>query len=133
MTQAITQIPTDSKFVFAFRIHGEITSDDMSQMSERMNAAYDAHDQDLSLLLIFDDYRGSEFGAGLNVESIKAQFRALARLKKYVVVGAPETTASMIRTFGAFLPVDALTYDIEDEELAWREVGARVVASRETE
>jgi hypothetical protein len=127
-SEAITQIAVDNPLVFAFSIHGEVTSDDMEAMAKTMNAAFDM-EQDVSMLLIFAQYEDREMGAGLNMETIKAQFRSLANVKKYAVVGAPSAAETMIAVLDKVIPVDARTFDAAQEPDAWQFVGARPVGT----
>jgi len=122
-TAHITQLQVDEPSVFAFVIHGEVSQDDMKRMAATMNAAFDTHDS-VSMLLIFAPYEGSETGAGLNVETLKSQFRSLRHVEKYAVVGAPRAAAALINTMGSLIPVEARTFDAADEQEAWRFVGA---------
>ncbi len=124
----VTRIATDVPTVYAFRISGEITGDDMEAMSHVMNTAFD-NNETVSMLLLFDGYEGRETGAGLNWESIKAQFRSLANVEKYAVVGAPSGAAAMIDFMDKIIPVDARSFPASDESAAWAFVGARAVAS----
>ncbi len=120
----IQQIPVDTPTVFAFRIQGEIDSEDMKFMASTMDSAFDRFDG-VSMILIFDAYEGQELGAALNLEVLKSQFRALTNVDKYAVVGAPSAAATFIDLMDKVIPVDARTFDRDDEETAWEFVGAR--------
>lgn len=128
-TATISEIATDTPSVFAFRIRGTVRADDLRRMAERMNAAFDRHDT-AHMLLIFDGYEGQETGAGFDWETLKAQFRSLGKVGKYAVVGAPDGARKMIETMDAINPVDAKTFDREDEAAAWRFVGSRPAGTR---
>lgn len=122
--KTIIPIPASSPDVYAFRIRGEVTADDMHAMGELMNAAFDAKSS-VSMLLIFDSFEGRERGAGLDADSLKSRFRALGNVDKYAVVGAPSAAATMINVMDKIIPVDARTYDADKEDEAWAFVGAR--------
>lgn len=122
-TKSINEIATDRADVFAFRIRGEVSSEDMQAMAARMNAAFDTHET-VSMLLIFEGFEGSDTGAAFDIETIKAQFRALGKVDKYAVVDAPSSAAGMIETMGKVIPVEARTFDAGQEAEAWRFVGA---------
>ncbi len=124
----IEQITVDQPSVYAFRIRGEVGADDMKAMSETMNAAFDQHPT-VSMLLIFEQYNGVELGAGMDMETMSAQFRSLASVDKYAVVGAPGFAATLINVMDKLIPTDARTFDRSDEQAAWAFVGARPVAS----
>lgn len=126
-TTNIQQIPTTTPAVFAFEITGEVTSHDMQQMSTFMLDAFDVFDK-VSMLLILAGYEGSEFAAGLNWDSIKAQMKSLTNVEQYVVVGAPSAAEKLIEGLNALIPVDAKTFETSEIEDAWRTIGAAPLA-----
>ena len=117
------QIPVDNPLVYAFHIAGEVTAEDMKAMATTMNAAFDIHPL-VSMLLIFDHYEAADAGAGLNMETISSQFRALAKVDKYAVVGVPSAATTMIKVMDKIIPTDARTFEAAQEPDAWRFVGA---------
>ncbi|WP_322889660.1 MULTISPECIES: STAS/SEC14 domain-containing protein [unclassified Yoonia] len=123
---SVTRITTDNPLVYAFMIRAEVTTDDMEGMARLMNAAFDKA-EDVSMLLIFEHFEGRETGAGLNWETMKAQFRSLANVNKYAVVGAPDAARTMIGVMDKIIPVDARTFDAAQEAEAWAFVGARPI------
>lgn len=127
-TPTIKRVPTDNPAVFAFRITGRVTSEDMHAMAELMNKAFDAFDK-VSMVLVFEGFGGRETGATFEPEAMKAQFRSVAKVDKYVVVGAPESAAKMVEGFGKILPVDAQAFPREKEDEAFAVVGARPLAA----
>jgi hypothetical protein len=122
--QAVHPVPTTREDLLAFRITGKVEKEDMHEMAEMANAAFDRHET-VDMLLIFDNFSGPDTGALFDGEAMKAQFRALTNVDRYVVVGAPDSARSMIETMGAIIPVTAMTFDKGDEEKAWVELGAR--------
>lgn len=126
-TKSVIQIETSRPELYAFRITNEVTADDMESMAKTMNTAFDAHDDKIDLLLIFDRYDGAEFGAGWGWESIKSRFKSVANLNRYVVVGVPEDAKDVIAAMGKVIPVKAETHD--SEESAWRALNAEAVAA----
>ncbi|WP_299966481.1 STAS/SEC14 domain-containing protein [uncultured Roseobacter sp.] len=123
-TSSITQIATSRDDLFAFRIAGKVSREDMTAMARYMNDVFDAREK-VDMLLIFDHYDGAETGASLSWDSIKSRIRSISEVDRYVVVGAPENAAEMIETFGKLMPVETETYDTE--EPAWRSLGAEAV------
>ncbi|SHJ42279.1 SpoIIAA-like [Palleronia salina] len=124
VTPSIRQAPSTEDHVFAFHIMGEITSDEMEAMGAYMNEQFEHHDN-VSMLLIFDRFEGSEAGAGLNWESLKAQLKSVTKVDRYAVVGAPSTPSRLVEVFGKVLPLKAQSFDRGDEDAAWQFVGAR--------
>ncbi len=117
----VREVPNDTAGVYAFHILGEVTAEDMSAMAEHMNERFDRHDK-VSMLLIFDAFRGAEKGANTDWGVIKSRLRALSKVDKYAVVNAPERAERMIEAMNAVIPVEARTFDSADA--AWAFVGA---------
>jgi len=126
-TAGITQIATDRADLYAFRITGKISDDAMEAMAEHMNTVFDAHSDKVDMLMIFERFEGTEFGASWDWDVIKNRFRALRHVDRYVVVKAPGSADKMIETLDKVLPVQAETFD--DEALAWQSLQARAIAA----
>lgn len=125
----IKQITVDNPRVFAFRIHGEVSAEDLQGMAKIMNDAFDRHES-VSMLLVFDQFEGLENGAGFDMDTLKSQFRSLANVDKYAVVGAPSAAATVINVMDKVIPTDARTFDRSDEAAAWIFVGAKPTGMR---
>lgn len=125
-SETINQIPVDNHLVYAFRISGEINAEDLKAMGAVMNDAFDSHPS-VSMLLIFDQFEGLDAGAGFDKETFTSQFRSLAKVDKYAVVGAPSSAATMINVMDKVIPTDARTFLPSEEAAAWAFVGASPV------
>ncbi len=124
LNETIVQIPTTSPDVYAFRIRGKVTAEDMHAMAETMNAVFDSG-RTVSMLLHFDAFDGTEAGAMFDVENLKSRFRSLAHVDKYAVIGAPKIAAAMVDLMDKVIPVDARSFDQAEATDAWAFVGAR--------
>ena len=122
-SESINQIPVDNPLIYAFRINGEINADDLKAMGAIMIDAFDVHPS-VSMLLIFDQFEGLDAGAGFDKETFTSQFRSLAKVDKYAVVGAPSVAATMINVIDKVIPTDARTFLRSEEAAAWAFVGA---------
>ena len=120
MTGYINRIDVNKRSVYAFEITGKVSKEDMESMAKTMNAAFDAHDGKVDMMLIFTDYDGSEFGATLDDDVIASRFRAVTNVGKYVVVGAPDSAESAINLFGKLLPVETHTFELSEIDKAWK-------------
>ena len=118
---SIREVAHDREDLFAFRIVGEVTKVDMEEMSHYMDAQFKSHDK-VSMLLIFDPYKGAQTGATLSWDVIKTRVKSLTKVERYVVVNAPERAKSKIETMGSLIPVETKTFDEEAE--AWAYLGA---------
>ena len=123
---SILQAATSRHDLFAFRITGKVTREDMTEMAEYMNNVFDKHEH-VDMLMIFDRYDGAETGATMSWEALKSRFRSLTNVNRYVVVGAPEAASKLIEAMGSILPVEAEIYD--DEVAAWRALDAEAKAA----
>jgi hypothetical protein len=121
---AIRHVPTTRDNLLAFRVSGRVGKEDMHRMAEMANAAFDRFET-VDMLLIFENFAGQDTGALFDGEAMKAQFRSLANVGRYIVVGAPDSARAMIETMGSILPIKAATFDKGDEEKAWVELDAR--------
>jgi len=122
-SSSIEPIATTRPDLFAFRIVGEVSAGDMDAMAKFMNAAFDRHDK-VDMLLVFERFDGSEVGSMFDMDVIKAQWRSLAKVGKYVVVGAPDAAGTMIETMGTVLPIETRTFDKSELQQAWTYLGA---------
>ena len=121
VSPSIREAPNDREDVFAFHIVDEVSADEMQEMSHYMDTQFDRHDK-VSMILIFDRYRGSESGASLNWDVIKTRLKSLTKVEIYALVNAPGSVARLLEVFGRLIPVDAKAFDNEAE--AWAYVGS---------
>lgn len=101
-----------------FEILGKIAQEDLEWMSRRVEEAF-ADRHTIDILLIMRHYDGAELSAVLNSEVLKVQAESIWHVRKYGVVGAPLWAKAMINLFAPLSPVEAKTFDLEDEEQAW--------------
>ena len=127
MTDAVRRLPSDRPDLYAFEIAGEVTSADQEAMADTMNAAFDAHEDKVDMLLVFRDYEGAETGSMLDLDVLKSRLRSIAKVNRYVVVGAPGAANAMIETMGKLMPVESRTFPLAELGAAWALLGARPV------
>jgi hypothetical protein len=121
-SETIHQIRTNKCNLYAFRITGRVTRDDMEDMGRLMNDVFDNSDK-VDMLLIFDRFDGAETGASLGWESLKSRVRSVTNVRRYVVAGAPGSARGLIEAMGKLLPVEAETF--ANESAAWRALDAQ--------
>ena len=122
-TNSITQVKTTRPDLYAFRIMRMVTHEDMEAMAKVMNDAFERHDDKVDLLLIFDRYDGAESGATWSWEALKSRFKSITNVRRYVVVGAPDSAEDLIERMSKIIPVEAETHDTE--VAAWRSLDAQ--------
>ena len=81
----------------------------------------------IDMLLIFDRYDGAESGATWSWEALQSRFKSITNIRRYVVVGAPESAEDLIESMSRIMPVDAETHDTEIA--AWRSLDAEAIAA----
>lgn len=122
---SILQINTSRDDLFAFRISGEVSRNDMAAFAEYVNDVFD-RTETVDVLIIFDRYEGAEAGASLSWASMKSRFRSVSNVGRYVAVGAPDAAETVIDVMDHLIPVKAETFDTEAS--AWRSLRAEAVA-----
>ncbi len=119
---AISQISTNRPDLLAFEVTGKIAEADIEGMASTVSAAFERFDK-IDLLLTMPGYDGAELGAVFDKESFATTLRSGAHVRHYAVVGAPAWARAMINVFSPLSPVEAKTFDLEEEEEAWAWIG----------
>ncbi|NMG41863.1 hypothetical protein GRZ55_21765 [Chelativorans sp. ZYF759] len=117
-TLNISKVDTTEPRLHAFEIVGKITRADVEWMADVLRAAFEAQDS-LDILIVMKRYEGIEAGAIFDRKALSAQARSASQVDKYAVVGAPDWAEAMINFFSPISPVQARTFDLEDEQAAW--------------
>lgn len=101
-----------------FRIAGRVTRAGMAGMADRALAAFRRHDR-IDMLPVVDACDGSDAGASLSVDAMKARTASPWNVRAYATAGAPEAASEMVETMGRLIPVDAKSFPTEREAKAW--------------
>ena len=128
MQAPVREIRTTAPNVLAFDVPGEVSEEDLEMMARRVDAAFETNEQ-VSVLLQYENYQGNELGALLDPEVVKTHFKALANLHRYAVVGAPGHMDLALKAISAVLPIEPKTFDKTQAAEAWDWVGARPEAT----
>jgi hypothetical protein len=115
---AIRRRPSPRPDLLVFEISGKIAKADIEDMARQTETAFDVYDK-VDMLLIMTDFEGMDAGAVFDKEALSAQARSVPHVRKYGVVGAPGWARAMIEVSDFLSPVDAKTFDLEEEALAW--------------
>jgi hypothetical protein len=118
-TETIKEFDPGIADVYAFRITGAVTRDDMAAMGERMNDVFGRTDDKVDMLLVFETERSSEPGASFSADAMTAQSKALTNVRNYVVANAPGQAGGIVESMGKVMPVEARSFDTEEAALAW--------------
>jgi hypothetical protein len=125
---AVTQIPTNSPTVYAFKVDGHIDDDTSEAMAKFMNEVFD-RTQSVNMLLDLRGFLGSDWDSMLDGDVLESRFRALSHVARYAVIGAPDKAAKMISLMDTIIPVEAKAFDADEADQAWRFVGATPTAA----
>jgi hypothetical protein len=117
-TAAIRRLPQPRPTLLAFQIAGKIAKADIEGMARQVDEAFDAHDR-IDMMLIMTDFEGMDAGAVFDRDALAAQVRSVRHVRKYAVVGAPAWARAMIEFSDFLSPVEAKTFDLAEEAVAW--------------
>jgi hypothetical protein len=118
LTAAIRRRSSPRPTLLVFEISAKIAKADVEAMAEDVEAAFDAYDK-IDMLLIMTDFEGMDAEAAFDREALGAQARSIRHVRKYGVVGAPAWARAMIEVSDFLSPVDAKTFDLDQEAEAW--------------
>jgi hypothetical protein len=127
VTPSVVEIATDNPAVHAFEIRGGTRAEDIRAMARHMEWVFDEADKaggGVSMLLRMRDYDMGDAYRSASFETLKAQMRSPWHIERYAVIGAPPAARAMIETMAPLMPVDARTFEPEQEAEAWAFVGA---------
>lgn len=119
MTKTIDEFETGIPAVYAFRIKDAVTRDDMAAMGERMTEVFDGAEDKVDMLLVFETDKTSEPGANLSTDAMKAQVKAMSKVRNYVVANAPGQAGGIVESMGKVMPVEARSFDTEEAAITW--------------
>ncbi len=121
----IQQIATTSVDIYAFQVNGHMDDDAAEAMARFMNGVFDRAEGKVSMLLDLSGFTGSDWDTMLDGDVIESRFRALSKVDKYAVIGAPDLAARMIEVMDKIIPVDGRAFNASETDAAWQFVGAR--------
>jgi hypothetical protein len=104
--------------LLVFEIVGNISKPDIEDMASQIDEAFDVYDR-IDILLILSDFEGMDVDAVFDRAALEAQLRSVRHVRKYGVVGAPAWARGMIEFSDLLSPVEAKTFDLDEEAEAW--------------
>lgn len=119
----ISETQTSRPDVFAFHITQSVTEADMDRIATYMCDQFKAHD-DVSMILIFEPADGPVAEAKLDPDLGKSKLRALEKVSKFAVVGAPENGNAILDAMARIIPVEARPFRRAELDAAWQMMGA---------
>lgn len=110
--------------LLAFDVLGKIPVSDMDWMAAQVDEAFSAFEE-VDMLLVMRNFEGADVASAIDPKVVKVQLRSLGKVRRYAVVGAPAWARAMIEFFDIVIPVDAKTFDRDEEAEARRWVDER--------
>lgn len=117
---SIVSASSERADLLCYEVLRKIEKEDIEWMASGVEAAFNRFDV-VDILLVMRNYDGAELGAIFDAKALKAQAESARHLRRYAVVGAPLWAKAMINLFSPVSPVEARTFDLEEESeaLAW--------------
>jgi hypothetical protein len=98
----------------AFEIGGRLDATDMRWMADEVAEAFGKHGR-IDMLVVFRRFDGATAGAAFEPKALKVELSSVVHVRRYGVVGAPAWADAMIAVGGLVTPIEARTFD-QDEE-----------------
>lgn len=121
---AVEEIPADAPHVHAFRVTGKMDDEASVALAEHMNGVFDTAD-DVAMLFDLTAFEPGGSSALFDAEVLRSRLRAVDKVARYAVIGAPEPAARMIGVMDRIIPVDARTFAPDEADAAWAFVEER--------
>lgn len=121
---SIAALTTTRHDLLGFAIDARIHEADIEWMAREVEAAFKVHGE-IDMILVMRHYDGADLSAVFDRVALKAQARSAMHVRRYAVVGAPPWAKAMINLFSPLSPIEAKTFELRDEPLAWQWVDDR--------
>ncbi|MEM9105832.1 MAG: STAS/SEC14 domain-containing protein [Pseudomonadota bacterium] len=119
MHPALTQLETERDDVFAFEINGQVSKEEVEEVYQILEKAYEKHDK-ISLLVRIGRYDGFDMSALYSDVAYAGKLHAIKHMDRYALVGGPVWIANMMAFFNPLFRMEARHFDLEDETAAWQ-------------
>jgi len=123
---AISFIPTNNPNVIAYDVNGRITEKNIAAAVKEVGNAFDRSDR-LNVLGRITNLKGFDVRSVLRQDLFDMKSRALKKVDKYAVVGAPSWLRNFLELIDPMFNVEIRVYDAAEENAAWDWLGARPV------
>lgn len=107
-------LPSHRTDLLIFEIVARLHTADMRWMADQVREAFE-REQRVDILILFRPFEGATAGAVFQPEALKVEAASVIHVRRYGVVGAPAWAEAMINLGGILSPIDARTFD-QDEE-----------------
>ena len=126
---AITILPTEEPFTFAFEVDGKLTRSDLKLVLKKLDAAIDEHGS-IRLLARIKNLEGLDWSILTDPRYPKLKAKILKHVERYAIVGGPDWLDSWVEIFNVLAKAEIQRFELKHEDKAWEwlreaEVGAR--------
>jgi len=114
----VTVLDTGNPQLLGFAIEGRLSKEDMEQVVELLQRAYES-EQKIDLIVVWKG--GYRFDPSILTEKsvISMKLSSLSHIRRYAVVGGPNWMKTVAGTIASALPIDMHFFDSDDEAEAW--------------
>jgi hypothetical protein len=110
--------------VFAYEVNGRISEKDISTVSAELKAAFERHEK-INVLVRMKKWGGYDLSALFNDDLVKMKYKALSKVDKYAVVGAPAWMRNFLELNDPLFSINTRVFEESEEADAWEWVGAQ--------
>lgn len=111
---SVRHVPEARPELVTFEVLGQLDAEDMRSMADRVGRAFEQHGN-IDMLVLFRRFEGATAGAAVEPQALKVEISSVAHVRRYGVVGAPAWADAMIALGGLVTPIDARTFDRDEE------------------
>ena len=115
---ALTQIRTEREDVYAFEVDGHLTKEEVEQVYDTLEKAYEKHDK-ISILMRIGRYDGFDWETLFSETAYVGKLHAIRHINRYALVGGPSWAAGATQFFAPLFRMDVRHFEIDDEAEAW--------------
>ncbi|MDG4874695.1 STAS/SEC14 domain-containing protein [Mesorhizobium sp. WSM4935] len=121
---AIRRIETNRDALFAIDVVGDVTPADAENLFGLLEAAYALHPR-IDVLVRLTDEESVDW-ANISKDTLRQGVAdAMQHVVRCAVIGEPSWASLVAGVFPKTLPFEFRRFDVDDEEAAWRWLGAR--------
>ncbi len=113
----VNRLEEERPDLVTFEVLGRLDADDMRWMANQVDEAFERHGR-IDMLVIFRPFDGATAGAVFEPKALKVELASIVHVRRYGVVGAPAWADAMIAVSGLITPIDARTFDQDEEAQA---------------
>ena len=112
-------LKTERDDVYAFGIDGHLSAEEVDEMYQTLEEAYDRHGT-INLLIRIGRFDGFDWGALFSGTTFVSKLHAIKHLRRYALGRRTEWFATASRFFNPLFRLEVRHFEFDDEASAWR-------------